>query len=101
MTQVAKTSNLEPAQRSVGLGPPEPAAGKLCPSQLSTMSRSQPSAINHQPLTTLSVALLTGGDDKPYVLGLAEALTSKGILLDVIGSDDLSVPELLENRRIN
>src|SRR6476659_10563979 len=49
----------------------------------------------------LSIALLTGGDDKPYVLGLAEALTSEGISFDLIGSDDLEVPELLRNRRIN
>lgn len=49
----------------------------------------------------LSVALLTGGDDKPYVLGLAEALTSEGISFDLIGSDDLEVPELLRNRQIH
>lgn len=47
-----------------------------------------------------NVALLTGGDDKPYVLGLGEALTSEGISIDVIGSDNLSVPELLTNSRI-
>jgi glycosyltransferase involved in cell wall biosynthesis len=47
------------------------------------------------------VALLTGGGDKPYALGVAAALTSEGILLDFIGSDDLSVPELLSNRRVN
>jgi D-inositol-3-phosphate glycosyltransferase len=50
---------------------------------------------------TLKVALLTGGDDKPYVLGLAEALTSAGVTFDVIGSDDLDVPELLHNARVN
>ena len=60
-------------------------------------SRSQLSTLNSQPLTTCSVALLTGGGDKPYALGLAAALTSEGILLDFIGSDDLSVPELLRN----
>jgi glycosyltransferase involved in cell wall biosynthesis len=49
----------------------------------------------------LSVAILTGGGDKPYALGLAEALSSEGILLDFIGSDDLRVPELLNNRRVN
>jgi D-inositol-3-phosphate glycosyltransferase len=49
----------------------------------------------------LKVALLTGGDDKPYVLGFAEALTSEGISFDLIGSDDLEVSELLRNRRIN
>src|ERR1700726_189911 len=48
-----------------------------------------------------NVALLTGGGDKPYALGLAAALTSEGILLDFIGSDDLSVPELLSNRRVS
>ena len=46
------------------------------------------------------VALLTGGDDKPYVLGLGEALTSEGVSIDVIGSDNLSVPELLTNSQI-
>ena len=47
------------------------------------------------------IALLTGGDDKPYVLGLVEALTSKGVSVDVIGSDDLAVPELVWNPRVN
>src|SRR4030095_13726639 len=45
----------------------------------------------------LNVALLTGGGDKPYALGLATALTSGGISVDFIGSDDLNVPELLNN----
>jgi D-inositol-3-phosphate glycosyltransferase len=58
------------------------------------------STLNTQP-STLRIALLTGGDDKPYVLGLAEALTSEGISFDLIGSDDLEVPELLRNRQIN
>jgi D-inositol-3-phosphate glycosyltransferase len=102
MMQVAKTSNLEPAQGSIGLGPPEPAAGKICsPSQLSTMSRSRQSTINHQPSTTPSVSLLTGGGDKPYALGMAAALTSVGIHVDFIGSDDLNVPELLNDPLVN
>ena len=49
----------------------------------------------------LSIALLTGGGDKPYALGIAAALTSEGISVDFIGSDDLEVPELLTNPRIN
>jgi glycosyltransferase involved in cell wall biosynthesis len=49
----------------------------------------------------LEVALLTGGDDKPYVLGFAGALTSEGISFDLIGSNDLEVPELVRNRRVN
>jgi len=51
--------------------------------------------------STLHIALLTGGGDKPYAHGMAEALTSVGIQVDFIGSDDLSVPELLSNYRIN
>jgi D-inositol-3-phosphate glycosyltransferase len=51
--------------------------------------------------STLHVALLTGGGDKPYALGMAAALTFVGIQVDFIGSDDLSVPELLSNHRIN
>jgi D-inositol-3-phosphate glycosyltransferase len=51
--------------------------------------------------STLHVTLLTGGGDKPYALGLADALVSRHISLDFIGSDDLSVPELLTNSRIN
>jgi len=50
---------------------------------------------------SLQVALLTGGGDKPYAVGLATALTSGGITVDVIGSDDLNVPELLNNPRVN
>ena len=49
----------------------------------------------------VKIALLTGGDDKPYVLGFVQALTSEGVLIDVIGSDELEVPELLRNRRVN
>ena len=47
------------------------------------------------------IALLTGGDDRPYVLGLVPALTSKGITLDLIGSNDLELPELLNNSSVN
>jgi glycosyltransferase involved in cell wall biosynthesis len=55
--------------------------------------------LNAQP-STLRIALLTGGGDKPYALGMAAALTSVGIHVDFIGSDDLSVPELLSNDRV-
>ena len=57
------------------------------------------SALNTQP-PTLRVALLTGGGDKPYALGVAAALTSQGIFVDFIGSDELSVPALLNNSRV-
>ena len=48
-----------------------------------------------------TVALLTGGDDRPYVLGLVAALTSEGITLDVIGSNELELPELLNNSSVS
>ncbi|HUA38725.1 MAG TPA: glycosyltransferase family 4 protein [Candidatus Sulfopaludibacter sp.] len=52
-------------------------------------------------LATPQVALLTGGGDKPYALGLATALTSAGLPVDFIGSTDLCCEEILNNPRIN
>jgi glycosyltransferase involved in cell wall biosynthesis len=49
----------------------------------------------------IHVTLLTGGGDKPYALGLAAALTSAGVMVDFIGSDDHVVRELLANPRVN
>jgi glycosyltransferase involved in cell wall biosynthesis len=57
------------------------------------------STLNTQP-STLRIALLTGGGDKPYALGVAAALTSQGIFVDFIGSDELSVPAVLNNSRV-
>lgn len=39
------------------------------------------------------VALLTGGGDRPYAFGLATALLSRGIRLDLIASDEIDSPE--------
>jgi glycosyltransferase involved in cell wall biosynthesis len=50
---------------------------------------------------TPSVALLTGGYDRPYVIGFTEAFSANGVTFDVIGGDELSLPELLDNPRIN
>ena len=61
---------------------------------------SQLSTLNARP-SSPQIALLTGGRDKPYALGIAAALTSAGISVDFIGSDDLQVPELLANPRIH
>jgi D-inositol-3-phosphate glycosyltransferase len=47
------------------------------------------------------VTLLTGGGDRPYVFGLATSIISKGIALDVIGSDELDCPQFRENSRVN
>src|SRR5216684_4354812 len=50
---------------------------------------------------TLQDALLTGGWDKPYAVGMALALSSQGMRVDLIGSDELSSPELVNNPRIS
>ena len=44
--------------------------------------------------TSVRVCLLTGGDDRPYALGMASALVAQGIATDFIGSDKLDAPEL-------
>jgi D-inositol-3-phosphate glycosyltransferase len=59
------------------------------------------STLDHQLSTKCPVALLTGGSDKPYALGLAAALTSAGLSVDFVGSDDLDLPELRNNHLVN
>lgn len=49
----------------------------------------------------ISVALLTGGGDRPYVFGLTTALTPQGTMLDLIGSDELDLAEFHGNPRVN
>ena len=49
----------------------------------------------------IHVTLLTGGGDKPYALGLTAALTSAGVIVDFIGSDEQVMRELLANPRVN
>lgn len=44
--------------------------------------------------SVLGVALLTGGADKPYALGLASSLISQGVAIDFIGSDEVNGPVL-------
>src|SRR5262249_10204802 len=48
-----------------------------------------------------TAALLTAGRDKPYALGLAFALLSRGQTFDFIGSDLVDAPELRGNPRVN
>jgi D-inositol-3-phosphate glycosyltransferase len=49
----------------------------------------------------IAVSLLTGGSDKPYVFGLATELSSKGIMVDLIASDELDSPEFRGIPRLN
>jgi D-inositol-3-phosphate glycosyltransferase len=84
VSQVAKSTKLLPSSQIEGARP-------------SSALRPPPSLGGPE---TLRVSLLTGGGDKPYALGLANALTTRGVCLDFIGSDDLAVSELLDNPRI-
>lgn len=49
----------------------------------------------------IAVGLLTGGFDRPYVFGLAMALASKEVHLEVIGGDAVDRPELHAPPRLN
>ena len=46
------------------------------------------------PPAAIEVAILTGGFDKPYALGLSMALASQAVSQDVIGSDQMDSPEM-------
>jgi glycosyltransferase involved in cell wall biosynthesis len=54
-----------------------------------------------EPVKGIAVSLLTGGSDRPYVYGLATSLLSKGVTLDLIGSDELDFPEFRERSGLN
>ena len=49
----------------------------------------------------MRVALLTGGNDKPYALGLLGALVSQDISVDFIGDDDMGIAEIVADKRVN
>src|ERR1700722_6064577 len=57
--------------------------------------------ITSEPVKGIAVSLLTGGSDRPYVYGLATSLLSKGVALDLIGSDELDFPEFRERSGLN
>ncbi len=53
------------------------------------------------PFVEIEAALLTGGIDRSYAFGMAVALASRGVRLDVIGSDDVDSPEMHTTPRLN
>jgi glycosyltransferase involved in cell wall biosynthesis len=81
---------------NVNAPPPRPALLKDA-----NAVQSQSLAFHVQPSAVCKVALLTGGGDKPYALGIVEALASAGLSVDFIGSNDLDVPELHNNPHVN
>src|SRR5438270_2514942 len=68
------------------------------PHEASQISDAPASAVHQK--RAIRAALLTGGGDKPYALGLASALLGQGISLDFIGSDEVNSPELHNNPRV-
>jgi glycosyltransferase involved in cell wall biosynthesis len=59
-----------------------------------TYLASEKNTAQNLPQRSMHVALLTGGFDRPYAFGLSLALSSKGVSLDVIGSDEVDSPEM-------
>jgi D-inositol-3-phosphate glycosyltransferase len=58
-------------------------------------------ASSHQrPSTPVEIALLTGGHDKHYAVGLATALVQQGVRIDFVASDVLKCPEVTEDPNI-
>lgn len=53
-----------------------------------------------QRSSVCSVTLLTGGGDPHYAYGLSTSLVSRGLTIDLIGSDEFAVPAFQENRAI-
>lgn len=48
----------------------------------------------------MKVSLLTGGGDKPYAIGLVDALVSKGVTVDFIGNDEMSNAEIVAQKNV-
>ncbi|MEY6434004.1 glycosyltransferase family 4 protein [Thioalkalicoccus limnaeus] len=48
----------------------------------------------------MKVALLTGGSDRPYAIGLLEALLEKGLSVDIVGSDEFLGAGILGDSRV-
>jgi D-inositol-3-phosphate glycosyltransferase len=68
--------------------------------QMSDVTGNLPT-VNDRPSLVSRIALLTGGGDKHYAVGITTALTSLGIQIDFIGSDDLEVAEVVNNPLVN
>jgi len=54
-----------------------------------------------RPGGKIGVAVLTGGSDRPYVYGLVTELLSKSATLDLIGSDELDLPEFRDRPHLH
>lgn len=48
----------------------------------------------------IKVSLLTGGGDKPYALGMLNALVSKDVVVDFIGNDEMSEAGIIAHKNV-
>jgi len=65
------------------------------------MNRAEGRTAEFEAKPEVSVSLLTGGADRPYIFGLATVLMAQGVTLDLIGSDELDFPEFHGNPKVN
>ncbi len=67
------------------------------------MDSSEPSPKSDRPADTNlgPIAVLTGGGDRPYALGLGACLIEQGISFDFIASDELEDPALRRSKLVN
>ena len=77
-----------------------PAGGEVTNAQ-QTMSRALADSSWPPIRPEIEVSLLTGGFDRPYAFGLAMALISQGMRLEVIGSDEVDSPEMHATPKLN
>lgn len=49
----------------------------------------------------MKISVLTGGKDPHYVLGLLSGLITKGIIVDLIGSDEMNTFDIVRNENVN
>lgn len=71
-------------------------------SSSSVLAREISDVPNTTPVTPgMKVAVLTGGFDKPYTVGLTLALATQNLRLDVIGGDDVDSPDMHSSGNLN
>jgi D-inositol-3-phosphate glycosyltransferase len=58
------------------------------------------SDVEPRRLAPIEIALLTGGQDRHYAVGLATALVEWGLALDIVGSDEIDGPEFQTSVRV-
>jgi D-inositol-3-phosphate glycosyltransferase len=71
-----------------------------CLSPIPTLTKDVTKTVSPKQTTDFEVGLLTGGFDRPYAYGLSMAVASKGVCLDVIGSDEVDSPEMHSTPRL-